>query len=231
VAQTKRIWLSALIGVAIAGGAWWWHAQDQGTHATGKKDGPRWTLWPGQLPNAAPTLGTEPYPPGMTPEITHGATSPLDTMQPPIFRANSHGDLTIDTQTKNDVERMVALFHGDEALRKLDEFSANIPAKARQELKDLFQNYSQYAQALAQALPPAQSTGTFEEARQQFKVAKELRAQYFGPEKANAMFGEEEAITQNLLTNVESNKDPKMTLNEKIIKAQEEMNKSPGSQP
>jgi hypothetical protein len=45
------------------------------------------------------------------------------------------------------------------------------------------------------------------------------------------MFGEEEAITQNLLTNVESNKDPKMTLNEKIIKAQEEMNKSPGSQP
>ena len=231
MAQTKRIWLSALIGVAIAGGAWWWHTQDASPHAAGAKDESRWSLWPGQLPNAAPTLGTQPYPPGMTPEASRAPTSPLDTMLPPVFRANSHGDLTIDTQTKNDVERVYALFHGDEALHKLDEFSANIPSKAKQELKDLFQNYAQYAQAMAQAFPAAQSTGTIEEAKQQFKAAQELRIQYFGPEKAKSLFGEDEAITQSLLANVESNKDPKMSLDEKINKAQEDMNKSPGSSP
>jgi hypothetical protein len=192
VIKRKRIWPRVLVAAAVvAGGLWWWHHHREAAsgEADGKGSAP-WSLWPSQMPNAAPTLGTAPTPGAMPPENVRPVPSPLDTMEEPVFRADSKGDLILDTQTKNDLERVYALYQGDEAQRKLTQFSSRIPEKARRQLRDLFQKYGQYAQALAQAVPPAQDDVSLEEANKQLEAIDGLQKAYFGDD-ADRLFGPE----------------------------------------
>lgn len=151
--------------------------------------------------------------------------SPLDTMILPTFRATDKGTLVMDQQTRLDVERIHALFPRDEALAKLDSQSSGLPSQAQRDLKALYQQYSQYAQALAQTFPPGLSNGTLEEATQQLKGLHELRQQYFGAEGAETLFGEEEKTSQELLELMRKQADPKLSLEEKAEQAQAEWKK------
>jgi hypothetical protein len=233
VIKRKRIWPRVLLAVvAIVGGLWWWHHHQEAAagDADGKRSSTPWSLWPGQMPNAAPTLGEAPTPSNLPPEAIRPVPSPLDTMQPPVCRADGQGHLAVDMQTKNDIERIYALYQGDEAQSKLTACAAGLPANAQRELKDLFQNYSQYAKAVAQAYPPADGETNIDDAKKQFKGIQNLRRQYFGEDTAKALFAQEEEITRDLLGRIEANKDPKMSFEEKINKAQEDQNKSGGAQ-
>lgn len=158
--------------------------------------------------------------------------SPLDTMILPTFRATNKGTLAMDQQTRLDVERIHALFPRDEAMAKLDSQSSGLPSQAQRDLKALYQQYSQYAQAVAQTFPPGLSSGTLEEATQQLKGLHELRQQYFGAEGAEALFGEEEKTSQELLELMRKQADPKLSLEEKAEQAQAEWKKrQPPAQP
>ncbi|MBI2734558.1 MAG: hypothetical protein HYX44_15025 [Aquabacterium sp.] len=148
--------------------------------------------------------------------------SPLDTMILPTFHASSQGTLVMDQQTRQDVERIHALFPREEALARLDTLSSTLPAQAQRDLKALYQQYSQYAQAVAQTYPPGLSNGTLEEATQQLKGLHDLRQQYFGPERAEALFGEEEKTSQELLALMRKQVDPKLSLEDKAEQAKEE---------
>jgi len=231
VIQRKRIWWGlALVGVAAVGGLWWsHHLHQEGPASADSKDSSPWSLWPSQMPNAAPTLGAAPTP-GATPPEAVRDPSPLDTMQPPVFRADSKGDLVIDTQTKDDVERVYALYHGDEAQRKLAAFSARIPDKARRQLNDLYQNYSQYAQALAQAIPPAQQDASIDDIKPQLAIMSDLQDKVFGRERAAAMFGHDREVMQSLTDSITNNTSG-ASLQEKANKAQEDMSKADGMHP
>jgi len=158
--------------------------------------------------------------------------SPLDTMILPTFRATDKGTLVMDQQTRLDVERIHALFPRDEALAKLDSQSVGLPSQAQRDLKALYQQYSQYAQAVAQTFPPGLSNGTLEEATQQLKGLHELRQQYFGAEGAETLFGEEEKTSQELLELMRKQADPKLSLEDKAEQAQAEWKKrQPPAQP
>lgn len=222
---TQKNWL---ITVALAGalalGAWWW--RDQGDqHDTDQATGSTPSLFSRNVPVDAPAASGAaasglPAPDGQRP-----AASPLDSMIPPSFRANSNGNLVVDPQTRVDVERVHALYARDEALQKLEALSSGMPVKAQRELKDLYQQYAQYAQAVAQTYPPGLSMGTIDEARTQLKGLHELRQQYFGVEGAKAMFEQEEETSARLLVLMSQNQDASLSLAEKAEQAQEAIHK------
>jgi Proteobacterial lipase chaperone protein len=145
--------------------------------------------------------------------------NPLDTTELPTFRATPQGKLVVDVQTRNDIERMVALFAQDNGLQRLALQSADLPEQAQRELRDLYQRYLQYSQAVTQSIPQGQ--GTLDEAAQQLKILHELRAQYFGAEQAEVMFGAEEATAADLMALMRKQTDPKASLEERAIQAQE----------
>jgi hypothetical protein len=144
--------------------------------------------------------------------------NPLDTMAMPVFRAGDNKRLVIDGQTRNDVERMVALFSDDHGLEKIEALSIDLPPEARHDLRDLYQRYQQYSQALTAAISPQQAT--LEDAYKQFDTMRELRSRYFGEEQARAMFGEEEATTRQLLDLMSKQTDPKASLEQRAQQAQ-----------
>ncbi len=158
--------------------------------------------------------------------------SPLDTTILPTFRATAQGTLVMDQQTREDVERFHALFPRDEALARLDIQASTLPLQAQRDLRSLYQQYSQYAQAVAQAYPPGLSEGTLDEAAAQLKGLHELRQQYFGAEGAEALFGQEEKTSQALLELMRKQTDPKLSLQEKAELAQAEWKQQqPASKP
>ncbi len=155
--------------------------------------------------------------------------NPLDTTILPTFRATPQGKLVIDVQTRHDVERMVALFAQDNGLQRLALQSADLPEQAQRELRDLYQRYLQYSQAVTQSIPQGQ--GTLDEAAQQLKILHDLRAQYFGAEQAELMFGAEEATAAELMELMRKQTDPKASLEERAIQAQELLKKDPPNGP
>ena len=148
-------------------------------------------------------------------------TSPLDSMAAPVFRATQLGALVIDPQTRTDVERVYALYQRDEATQKLAAFSADLPAKAQRELRDLFQQYAQYAQAVAQTFPPDQNVSSTEEVSRQLKGLHDLRQQYFGVDGARVMFEQEEETSAKLINLMSQNKGSGLSLSDKAEQAQE----------
>lgn len=220
----KKWWLiSALTAALMATGLWSLSPTTSPTHSASTHNGisswfGRGSPPPGQAASDAVTAGLAPT------EATRPA-SPLDTMILPTFRATAKGSLAIDQQTRLDVERIYALFPRDEAQAKLESQSSELPDQARRELKDLFQKYAQYAQAVTQTFPPEQNTGALDDATRQFNGLKDLRRQYFGEELAQTLFGEEEKTAQELLELMRKQSDPKLSLEEKAEQAQEDWKK------
>ncbi len=149
--------------------------------------------------------------------------NPLDTTELPTFRATPQGKLVIDVQTRNDVERMVALFADDHGQQRLALQSVDLPEQAQRELRDLYQRYLQYSQAVTQSIPQGQ--GTLDEATQQLKILHALRAQYFGADQAETMFGAEETTADKLIELMRQQTDPKASLEERVIQAQDILKK------
>lgn len=212
---------ATLIGLAGLG-MWAWGPQPGPPEAGRGRDGVSAWFQRGS-PGSTPATGASSGPMASAPGGQAGKpASPLDTMILPTFRANSQGTLAMDQQTRLDVERIHALFPREEALIKLDKQSSGLPDQARRELMALYQQFSQYTQAVAQTYPPGLSNGTLDEATQQLKGLHDLRQQYFGPERAEALFGEEERTSQELLALMRKQADPRLSLEERAEQAQEE---------
>ena len=229
--MTPKKWLVISgVAVALAGlGLWTLSPQTSSTGAVAQRDGvAAWFSQGGPAPTAAGADAASASASAVdgTPTLTRlKPASPLDTMILPTFRATNKGTLVMDQQTRQDVERIHALFPRDEAQARLDIQSSALPAQAQRDLKALYQQYNQYAQAVAQTYPPGLSNGTLEEATQQLKGLHELRQQYFGAEGAEALFGEEEKTSQELLELMRKQPDPKLSLEEKAELAQAEWQK------
>ncbi|MBI5925972.1 MAG: hypothetical protein HY836_10275 [Aquabacterium sp.] len=222
----KKWWLiSALIAALMATGLW------SLSPTTSPRESPR-TLdgvasWFGRGSPTPAQPASDATSAGLQRTEAIKPATPLDTMILPIFRATAKGSLAIDQQTRLDVERIYALFPRDEARAKLESQSSELPDQARRELKDLFQKYAQYAQAVTQTFPPEQNTGALDDATRQFNGLKDLRRQYFGEELAQNLFGEEEKTAQELLELMRKQSDPKLSLEEKAEQAQEDWQKRP----
>lgn len=223
--QRKRFWMSALAFALIALTAWVWvFDQERAARVEPSNKGSSvWDGWfrtghQGAWPPTAP-LQSE----GKAADAAKSERSPIDSVRPPVFRVNDHGQLIIDAQTRADVERLYALYANDGGQEKLAERSAKLPEAAKLELRDLYQHWSQYAQAVMQSLRPDTSADPLEEAKRQLVGLRLLRLQYFGADQAHAMFAEEDEMAEDLLHRVEANKNPALSFEEKVHQAQEDI--------
>jgi hypothetical protein len=214
----RRSWwpLAALALIAALVALAWWprdEAPADATQATNTQlSRPGWF-------GSAPTTTEAPAPTATTAASEAAPFNPLDTMQMPTFRATPQGKLVLDLQTRNDLERMVALFANDQGLQRLELLSADLPTQARHELRDMYQRYLQYSQAVSANIPPSQTT--LDEAAKQQQTLHELRQQYFGPEAADALFSAEEAAAAQLMDIMRKQTDAKASIEERAARAQD----------
>jgi hypothetical protein len=153
--------------------------------------------------------------------------SPLDSVAPPACRTTSSGDLVIDPQTRTDVELVVALYKHDEALRKLGDACKDQSPKAQRAMTDLYQQYVQYSQSITQTFPVEEQKAIPLDKLQAVlgQGLHDLRVQYFGADKACAMFCEEEELTKRMLSMAVAykQKHPNASTEEAVGHAQEQI--------
>lgn len=168
------------------------------------------------------------------------AVNPLDSVKPPQFRANDKGQLVVDEAFRVDLERVYGLHQGPDVLKKLEEFSAHLPDRAKQELRSQYQRYVQYDAAVMQhmAAQVAQEDMSLALAERELALLHELRQTYFGQESAQAMFGQEEAHSRELHDYIRHHTDPSLPLMQRVelaqaawLKAREASQVSPASAP
>jgi hypothetical protein len=109
------------------------------------------------------------------------------------FEVDATGQLVKDAQTRAELERIL---NGDpdglEIRRK--EILDRLPPAAAREALDLLERFTNYRQALRQALPDTALALTEQDALVMLDTAHALRVSYFGKELTEAFFGAEEAI-------------------------------------
>ncbi len=209
----------ALAFVAFVG--WWLHQPGgvpgdlaggaAGGHAG--RPGLPWSELQG-TPEVAPAVGSAPFGAG------DAGGSPLANVAPPVFRLTPQGNLRVDEQTRADIERLAALHGRDDALARLDEATRALGEAARREARVLYEQWVQYEQALTNALASEPQQPSIADARRQLQLMQALRAQHFG-ERAEGLFGAEEALQQRLLDDAEETMRTKgLSLEEAIGQAQ-----------
>jgi len=140
-------------------------------------------LLPG-TPPAAPAAGRSPL-----------GSQPFAVVQPEEIglQIDAGGQLVKNAQTRDELERILAGDPDGLEIRRQEILDRLPPAAAREAL-DLLDRFSNYRQALQQALPDTSLVLTEQDALVMLDTAHALRVTYFGPEVTEALFGEEEAI-------------------------------------
>jgi hypothetical protein len=155
---------------------------------------------------------------------TGPAVSPLSTMTPAQFSADSRGRLVLNADTHANLEKLL-IEENPDALRAGLERSANkLPPQAAAELQVLAAKFQQYSKALSHSISPEQAPQNEQEGLKLLNDLHSLRVSYLGAEATQAMFGEEEATTRRLLALMQANKDPGLTFEQKAERAQESLN-------
>jgi hypothetical protein len=109
------------------------------------------------------------------------------------FQVDAKGQLVKDAQTRAELERIL---NGDpDGLEiRRQEILDRLPPAAAREALDLLERFTNYRQALRQALPDTALALTEQDALVMLDTAHALRVSYFGKELTEAFFGAEEAI-------------------------------------
>jgi hypothetical protein len=152
--------------------------------------------------------------------------SPLSTMSPPLFAADGRGKLVLNADTHANLEKLLLEENPEAMLANLDKASRTLPPQAAAELKVLTGQFQQYAKALTHTIPPETAPETQPEQLKLLDSLHSLRVSYLGAEAAQAMFGEEEAMTRQLIGLMAEQNDPNLTSEQKVDRAQEILSKA-----
>jgi lipase chaperone LimK len=164
----------------------------------------------------APSSKTEIMaPPSLKQEPPHAPEK-----QKTMFSMDSQGQLVTDEQTRLNIEKLVALNSPEELEKKLQDLSRTLSASAAQRLRELVERFQEYQTAARQVAPPGRPLSSEQEALTLIDTLHGLRVQYFGPEVAQAFFGEEESKQRQLVELMRVQRDPSLTMQERAEKAQ-----------
>jgi hypothetical protein len=144
-----------------------------------------------------------------------------------MFKADAAGNLVLSERTRLNIEKLTALYTPEELSQRMAIIEATLPANAYSQLVDFVDRYKNFMAALRQALPPGRALTSVEEARIQHEELHRLRVTYFGEEATEAMFGREERLNRQLLELMDLEQHAGLTMEEKAMKAQELLLRSP----
>jgi hypothetical protein len=144
-----------------------------------------------------------------------------------MFQADSAGNLAFKERTRINVEKILWAYSPDEQKQKLAAIEQTLPPSAYRQLTELMDRYQNFTLAAKQSYPPNVAPATVEDAIAQHEGLSALRKAHFGANAAEAMFGHEEKLNRQLLELMSLEKHEGMTMDEKAMKAQEMLSKSP----
>ena len=137
------------------------------------------------------------------------------------FRVNDSARLVLDEQTRLNMEALFARSERDRLAEAKQQAVEPLPAAAGAQAAELLEHYDNYQQAQRQAYPPGVAPATEEAALAELDGLHALRAAHFGPIVARALYGEEEAVSRQLIELMRLEKDQSLTLEEKAARAQQ----------
>jgi hypothetical protein len=147
---------------------------------------------------------------------------------PPVAQTNdktfhivASGRLLIDQETRLNMEALFARTERDHLEEAMQEALEPLPAAAREQAAELLEHYDNYQQAQKQAYPPGVAPATEEAALAELDGLHALRVAHFGPVVARALYGEEEAVSRQLVELMRLEKDQSLTMEEKAERAQQ----------
>ena len=199
---TKWIALSALAAALIVAVLSWTKHKPDGDQSASAASKPSPGIITAKVPGSTEhAASAAQWPPVAVSGQIKQMGSPLDSVAPPQCRTTPDGDLVIDPTTRNDVELVAALYKPDEALGKLGDACKDASPKAQRTIKDLYQQYVQYTQAIKQTFPMEEQLAIPIDKLQAVlgQGLHDLRVQYFGAERACARFCEEEEMSKRML--------------------------------
>jgi len=136
------------------------------------------------------------------------------------FRTNARGELILDTRTRLGVEALVGIYAPAQRLARLQQLQASLPPAAYARLVELIDRYRNYLVASRQLYPPEAPRTDAGDALREFEDLRGLRRTYFGREAAEALYGDEEHVTRELLEKMQHDATPGLTLEQKAERAQ-----------
>lgn len=138
----------------------------------------------------------------------------------PMFRADAQGRLVHDEHTRLQVEKLLALHDAAEVQRIVEAEAAGLPAAAVAQARELVERFEAWQTAQRLAFAPGVAPQVPEEGLAQLQALQALRASHFGAERAQAMFGEEDAVTRRLLQLMQQETDTRLSMEERAMRAQ-----------
>jgi lipase chaperone LimK len=157
------------------------------------------------------------------PVVTHDPLPypPVAQSNDKTFRINASGRLLIDEQTRLNMEALFARTERDHLEEAKQQAIEPLPAAARAQAAELLEQYDNYQQAQKQTYPPGVAPPTEEAALAELDGLHSLRVAHFGPVVARALYGEEEAVSRQLVELMRLEKDQSLTMEEKAERAQQ----------
>jgi hypothetical protein len=137
------------------------------------------------------------------------------------FRVNASGRLVLDEQTRLNMEALFARTEREHLAEAQQQAIEPLPAAAGAQAAELLDHYDNYQQAQKQAYPPGVAPATEEAALAELDGLHSLRVAHFGPVVARALYGEEEAVSRQLVELMRQEKDQSLTMEEKAARAQQ----------
>ena len=212
--------VAGVAGVALAG-AWLLWQPSPGPVAPSASPPPAAPAGPAVM--AWPPMGAD-EPAGPAAVATGPRLDPATLALRPAprvaFRADAQGRLVHDERLRTEVEKLLALHEPDEARRLLEAQTAGLPATAVAQARELLERFEAWQLAQRQAFAPGVAPLVPEEALAQLQTLQALRASHFGAATAQALFGEEDAITRRLLQLMQQETDTRLSMEERAMRAQ-----------
>lgn len=137
------------------------------------------------------------------------------------FRVNDSERLVLDESTRLNMEALFARTERDRLAAAKQQAIEPLPAGAGEQAAELLEQYDNYQQAQRQAYPPGIAPATEEAALAELDGLHALRVAHFGPLVARALYGEEEAVSRQLVELMRLEKDQSLTMEEKAARAQQ----------
>lgn len=154
------------------------------------------------------------------------ASSEIDLVREAIsntgapLRADESGKLVLDAKTRERIEAMVTLMDPQDLYTVVAQETRQLPPEAAAQARALVERYKLFLEEQIGVVAPGFAPANEDEALAQLQAIERLRIRHFGEAAARALFGEEAAVTRELIELARLERDPTLTLQQRVERAQ-----------
>ena len=155
------------------------------------------------------------------PSLSADDSGPESEQLDRMFPTLPDGQLRLNTRTRLNLEKLLALNTPAELRTKLAQLENTLPAEAFRELNELVERYRNYTAAAEQMYPAGHAPADANAALAELQALHDLRVTYYGAATAQALYAEDEAVTRQLLQVMRLDTQTGLTLEQKAERAQQ----------